>query len=104
MAETKSKARGIDEILAEITELDNRKEELVGELRSYYDKLSSFFPSHSQPARAQRTAPAKKTGVPEKPEGPGPVNGEWKYCPTHGWGDHDARKHRSENMAKKAQA
>jgi hypothetical protein len=62
-----------------------------------------------QPApvkRATGAAKAKpKSNAPPKPEGNQPDGKEWKYCPQCGtWGDHDARKHRLENLAKKAQA
>jgi hypothetical protein len=58
-------------------------------------------------AKSKATAGGKsapKSNKPPQPEG-APPEGGWKYCPQHGWGDHDGRKHRLETIAaKKTQA
>jgi len=88
---TKLKRLGEDMVLVERNELANYK--------AAYDRVTSL--PEVRPRAPKSSTP--KAGAPPKPEGTRPDGGEWKYCPEHGWGDHDGRRHLGDIKKQKAQ-
>lgn len=83
-------------------EIDERIQKLTA-LGEHYQLTQDGPQPVKRLGRPAGSTSTPKAGLPPKPEGKEPEGG-WKFCQQHGWGDHDTRRHRAENIAKKAQA